>query len=183
MKLKDVLLGLVELHPGATGYELKAIISESTGYFFGASLGQIYPALRELTEQGALTVSDDPAGGRDRKRYTTTTDGRERLRSVLETSEDLPPSLSAFNQFLLHLTFVALVGERQASAYIATQLEHFRAERVRIDAHQLDAERAFLHLDGSTRERLLKLWEAEYRFLRDDLDRKIAWMESQLDEQ
>jgi DNA-binding PadR family transcriptional regulator len=129
MKLKDILLGLIELHPGATGYELKKIIEDSTGYFVSASLGQIYPALKELAEDGAVVFrADESEGGRDRKRYTATEEGRHRLEEVLRRVEPLPRSLSAFRQFLLHITFIGHLDDEDVDTYVRAQLEHFLSE-------------------------------------------------------
>lgn len=179
MKLRDLLLGLIELHPGATGYELKRIIEDSTGYFVNASLGQIYPALKELTGGGAVVFETDMSdGGRDRKRYTVTEEGRRQLLVSLRHVEPLPRSMAAFRQFLLHMTFIGHLDDEEIDSYIRTQLEHFRSERRRVGDDHLDMEREFLHLDGPTRARFLRIWESEYQYLVDDLDRKIAWMES-----
>ncbi|NTW39187.1 MAG: PadR family transcriptional regulator [Cellulomonadaceae bacterium] len=181
MKLRHVLLGLVELHPGVTGYELKAIVAQSTGYFFSASLSQIYPALKELTEQGAVTFTvAELVGKQDRKMYTITPAGRDELAHVLAHPEPLPRSLSAFREFLLHLTFIGHLDDAAVDRFVAGQLEHFRGERVRVADDHLEIEREFLHLDGPTRDRYWRIWRAEYEFLVDDLDRKIAWMEALL---
>lgn len=94
MRLRDVVLGLVHLHPGATDYELKATIDESTGYFFSASLSQIYPALKELTDSGLLTFTvAELVGKQDRKMYTITPVGGAELERLLTHPESLPRSL------------------------------------------------------------------------------------------
>ena len=56
MELEYVLLGLIRLHQGVTGYELNRIIKESTGYLLSASLSHIYPTLkRKLHERGLVS--------------------------------------------------------------------------------------------------------------------------------
>lgn len=183
MKLKDVLLALVELHPDVTGYELKAIIAESTGYFISASFSQIYPGLRALTDEGSVTFRVEEAEGRpDRKMYRITDLGRDRLTEVLDRGEPLPTSMSAFRDFLLHVTFLGHLEPDRARVYVRTQLAHFRSERRRIAEENLGMERRFLHVEGEVRERYLHLWEAEHRFLVADLDRKIAWIDELLEQ-
>ncbi len=178
MDLKDVLLGLVRLSPGVSGYDLKKIITGSTGYFVSASLSQIYPSLKQLTEDGLLTFESVPLQGRPAmKKYQITNQGIDHLTEVLKQTWELPQSMSAFRDFLLQLTFMGLVEDEDVVVYTSAGLRHFEAERERILENSLAQERSFIHLEGAERDRSVKLWELEYEFLIEDIERKIAWIQ------
>src|ERR1700760_3464403 len=82
-----VLLGMIaEGH--ATGYAIKAEIERSTRLYWGASVGGIYPELRRLTENGLVSVCDDPRGGTRRHSYTLTASGDELLREGLTDASE-----------------------------------------------------------------------------------------------
>ena len=76
MNLRAVLLGFLT-RGDLTGYELKGAMDESVGFFFGASYGSIYPALRSLEEEGfarsTLVVQSDRP---NKKVYSLTPEGR-----------------------------------------------------------------------------------------------------------
>ena len=73
-----VVLGMLGL--GAkTGYDIKGIVDKSTRFFWAASYGQIYPELRRLENAGLVRGKLAPTGGRKRKTYELTDDGRRVL--------------------------------------------------------------------------------------------------------
>jgi PadR family transcriptional regulator AphA len=73
-----VILGMLNL--GArTGYDIKGIVDRSTRFFWNASYGQIYPELRQLEKDGLVTGKLAPTGGRKRKEYEVTAEGRKAL--------------------------------------------------------------------------------------------------------
>ena len=77
-----VILGM--LHKGAmSGYEIKALVDNSTRFFWAASYGQIYPELKRLSEAGLIAGIDSPTGGRKRTVYEITADGEEELKAWL----------------------------------------------------------------------------------------------------
>jgi PadR family transcriptional regulator, regulatory protein AphA len=80
MELACVLLGLICLHQGVTGYELNRIIEESTGYLLSTSLSRIYPVLRRLYEEGRVSYQNIPLKNRPSKKvYLITPQGEASL--------------------------------------------------------------------------------------------------------
>ena len=79
-----VILGFVRNEP-RSGYEIKALVDNSTRFFWAASYGQIYPELRRLAEAGLIEGTDAPQGGRRRKEYRLTPAGREALVAWLDS--------------------------------------------------------------------------------------------------
>jgi PadR family transcriptional regulator, regulatory protein AphA len=73
-----VVLGLLALKP-RSGYDIKTVVDRSTRFFWAASYGQIYPELKRLEEEGLIEGEDRPNGGRSRRVYKLTPDGREAL--------------------------------------------------------------------------------------------------------
>lgn len=103
MNLKSVVLGFL-MREKLTGYELKHLMDRSVGFFFGASYGSIYPALKDLEEAGLvsseLVVQEERP---NKKVYEITPKGREHFRAQLAESK---PSGDGFrSEFLMHLFF------------------------------------------------------------------------------
>jgi len=179
LKLEFILLGLINLHPSISGYELKTIINKSTGYFFTAALSQIYPALKAMYNQGLITYEIEPlVGKQDRKVYSITPDGMQMLRSWLLEPLALDPSLSAFQHFLLNLTFIGILDDESILSYLNAGLSHFRTEKQRLIENNLANEKEYIKMAPSLEKRYFLLWSCENEFLADDLDRKVRWIES-----
>ncbi len=96
-----VILGFVRGEP-RSGYEIKALVDNSTRFFWAASYGQIYPELKRLTEAGLIVGSDVPTGSRKRTVYEITADGEEELRAWLRQP---PQTFEMRDEGLLKLFF------------------------------------------------------------------------------
>jgi DNA-binding PadR family transcriptional regulator len=130
MNLRAVLLGFLT-RGDLTGYELKGAMDESVGFFFGASYGSIYPALRSLEEEGlarsTLVVQSDRP---NKKVYRLMPAGRAYFFEALKE----PPAEDTFrSEFLMQLFFghhqdpervLALIGDHRAS--LRDSLERLR---------------------------------------------------------
>jgi DNA-binding PadR family transcriptional regulator len=113
--LELAILGLLQEQP-RHGYELKKVLRDTLGSFWGVSFGSLYPALRRLERSGAIAVVDDtpaatapampatgslkgeaaaarlrlvPAakGGRTRQAYRITPVGREQFQALLAADD------------------------------------------------------------------------------------------------
>ena len=130
MNLRSVLLGFLT-RGDLTGYELKGAMEESVGFFFGASYGSIYPALRSLEDEGfvrsSLVIQSDRP---NKKVYSLTPEGRAYFLEALEG----PPAADSFrSEFLMQLFFgrhqdpqrlLALIGDHRSS--LRDSLERLR---------------------------------------------------------
>jgi DNA-binding PadR family transcriptional regulator len=98
-----VILGLLSIESNKSGYDIRKAIESSVGYFWSESYGQIYPALKRLTNEGLITPSVSPSKPRQRRReYSLTDAGRACLREWLALPfQNDPPR----NEFLLKLFF------------------------------------------------------------------------------
>lgn len=121
----QAILGFLSWGP-MSGYDLKKVIEGSIRNFWKESYGQIYPILRRLREDGlAVGESDPESGGRERRVYTLTDEGREALRDWLEAPVvPRPPR----NELLLKLFF----GRESAPATSVAHVERFHAEQLEL---------------------------------------------------
>ena len=106
MDVRTICLGLLS-RAEATGYEIKKQFEEDGyGHFAEASFGSIYPALSRLTEEGLVSVREEPQEKRpDRKVYSITDKGRTRFLEALNrpVQEDRNRSAFAFAMLYSHL--------------------------------------------------------------------------------
>src|ERR687892_2318458 len=110
-----VILGFVRKGP-KSGYEIKALVDNSTRFFWAASYGQIYPELRRLSEAGLVKGEAEPRGGRKRTVYRLTPAGRKELRRWLEQP---PETFEMRDEGLLKLFFSVAASPESAAENIA----------------------------------------------------------------
>lgn len=123
MDLKSVLLGFLR-REDCTGYELKAAMDDSVGFFFGASYGSIYPALKALESSGLVRVREVVQSGKPNKKiYKITPEGEAYFREQLR---EQPAADSFRSEFLMQLFF----GRHQDSDRLLALLSEHRASRV-----------------------------------------------------
>src|SRR5687768_13726794 len=77
--MQFVILGLLMLRPMSL-YDLHGQFSAGPSLFYSASFGSLHRALRQLVEQGLVTVSDAPGSARGRKVHAPTVAGVEAWR-------------------------------------------------------------------------------------------------------
>jgi DNA-binding PadR family transcriptional regulator len=105
-----VILGFLRGEP-RSGYEIKALVDNSTRFFWAASYGQIYPELKRLSEAGLIAGKNLPTGGRKRTVYEITADGEEELRAWLRQP---PQTFEMRDEGLLKLFFADALPREEA---------------------------------------------------------------------
>ena len=125
-----VILGMVRKEP-RSGYEIKALVDNSTRFFWAASYGQIYPELKHLAEAGLIVGSDSPTGGRRRTVYEITADGEEELRAWLRRP---PRTFETRDEGLLKLFFAGALPRADALAILRQMREQRLAANARLRA-------------------------------------------------
>jgi DNA-binding PadR family transcriptional regulator len=85
MDVKTIILGF--LNDGEmSGYDIKQFFSHSIGFFYDASFGAIYPALRKLEEEGLVTKREIIQTGKPNKiLYSMTDAGKEVFQKEMMT--------------------------------------------------------------------------------------------------
>src|ERR1700709_853646 len=105
-----VILGMIRGAP-RSGYEIKAVVDETTRFFWAASYGQIYPERKRLSEAGRGAGVDTPTGGRKRTIYEITADGEEELKAWLRQP---PGTFEMREEGLLKLFFADALPREEA---------------------------------------------------------------------
>ena len=115
-----VILGMLRTTP-RSGYEIKAIVDQSTRLFWAASYGQIYPELRHLAKAGLVEGTAAPRDGRRRTVYKITPEGRKELRAWLR---EPPTTFETRDEGLLKLFFADALPPQEAVGTLQAMREH-----------------------------------------------------------
>lgn len=181
MKLNDILLGLVKLHPGVSGYELRKIVSRSTQYFMNAQLSQIYPALRQMAEGHLLSFEEERTdGGRLTKRYRLTQKGETEFLAHLRKPINYTLSMNSVRQCLLKMAFIGVLPQDEQALFVRDALDYFRHERDDLMGGHIALEREYLTPEVAESTDLIRMWGWEVDYILETEDRLIVWLESVL---
>ncbi len=152
-----------------SGYDLKRDFEHRMGHFWAESVGQIYPTLKKLLDEGLARAKHAPGSGRrQRKVYALTAKGRRQLHDWLR---EPPQREQVRNEILLKLYLGPELG-------VDTALEHLAA----FEASQ----RAFLELMERFEEEIEATAESDEQELfwkvtlssgRHVIRARIAWCE------
>lgn len=124
-----VILGMVSREP-RSGYEIKAIVDNTTRFFWAASYGQIYPELKRLSEAGLVEGIDAPRGERKRTVYAITSEGEKELKDWLRQP---PETTELREEGMLKLFFAGVLPPEDAVETLRAMREQrlALAERLR----------------------------------------------------
>jgi DNA-binding PadR family transcriptional regulator len=111
-----VILGMVSREP-RSGYEIKAVVDNTTRFFWAASYGQIYPELKRLSEAGLIEGIDASRGDRKRTVYAITADGEAELVDWLRRP---PETIEMREEGLLKLFFSGVLEPAEAVETLRT---------------------------------------------------------------
>ena len=120
-----VILGMLAVEP-RSGYDIKAIVDNSTRFFWAASYGQIYPELKRLAERGLIAAEAEPEGGRRRTTYGITAAGRDAFAAWIRDPE-LTHEMR--DEGLLKLFFAGLLDRDDAIAVLEAAREKYAQKR------------------------------------------------------
>lgn len=137
-RTRFTILGALTLRP-MSGYDIRKFIQGSTANFWRESYGQLYPSLRELTDDGLVTRRAEPQEGKpDRYVYSITPQGRSALRDWLAEPAELEVPRS---ELLLKLFFGAEVSLETSLSHVARRREELRVDLGRLRAIAAELER------------------------------------------
>ena len=123
-----VILGILAAAGPMTAYALKRAVASSVGYFWPFPHAQLYAETARLATLGLLSEMQE-TGGRRRRNYAVTPDGRAAVARWLETPTPDPAQFRDLG--LLKLAFGSLAGP-DAVAALARDQAAAHAERLRI---------------------------------------------------
>ncbi|WP_251554192.1 PadR family transcriptional regulator [Neobacillus muris] len=85
MNIQDVILGFLFEEP-MSGYDIKQMMENSVSYFFDASFGAIYPALRKMEKEGLVEKQVIQQEGKPNKNLFAITEmGKRQFQNYLES--------------------------------------------------------------------------------------------------
>ncbi len=125
-----VILGMVSREP-RSGYEIKALVDNTTRFFWAASYGQIYPELKKLSEAGLVEGVDAPRGERKRTVYAITTEGAAALKEWLRQP---PETAEMREEGLLKLFFSGVLAPEEAVETLRAMRDYRRGLAGRLEA-------------------------------------------------
>ena len=106
MQLKTLCLGLLEISD-ATGYDIKQMFERSLNHFHAASYGSIYPALKQLEQEGHVRSRIETGGHHPGKRlFSLTEQGHAHFIDSLSETE---PDETIRSEFLVLMFFSHLL--------------------------------------------------------------------------
>jgi len=154
-----IVLGFVEWADEATPYRLKQMVAQSVGHFWTLQHAQLYTEPERLAKAGLLTEQRE-RGGRRRKLYSITDEGRRALEQWRAEPTDAILELRA--PALLKLFFGADPAELapvQLEAH-RRKLAEYEAIRDSMDESVLDGPRLALDAGITSERQQIEWWEA-----------------------
>lgn len=116
MDVKTIILGFLN-YGEMSGYDIKQAFSGSISFFYDASFGAIYPALRKLEEEGLVTKQEVIQSGKPNKiLYKSTEAGKQTFLQEIKTPI-LPPVLRS--DMLVKIFFGKSRSKEEQAALLA----------------------------------------------------------------
>jgi DNA-binding PadR family transcriptional regulator len=137
MDVKTILLGSL-FDKSLSGYDLKKLFSLSFAFFSGLSYGSIYPALKQLEQEGLITMKlEIQESAPNRKVYTITQAGKQAFLNSLKS----PFGLERYkNALLMRMFFFAHLSKKERLEAADNYLNQIRSIAGELQAVQPDVE-------------------------------------------
>ncbi len=123
-KTRYAILGVLSIEP-CSGYDIKKNCDKGISYFWNENFGHIYPVLKKMEKDGAITRKVEQNDGRPpRNVYFITDKGREELTNwLISPTTHTPQRL----ELLLKLTFAKIIPSEK----IIKELERVKESHCR----------------------------------------------------
>jgi PadR family transcriptional regulator AphA len=126
----SAVLGLIALRGPSTAYELKRALSRITGEFWSVPHVTPYRVTAELERLGMLTAEQEP-GGRRRRVYSLTDDGRSALQAWV--AEPTSETMAVRDPGQLRLLFAELADPAATAELARAQIAVYEARLAALD--------------------------------------------------
>lgn len=144
--LEYIILGFL-MGCAASGYDLKQYMAESTSYFFDASYGSIYPALKRLEEKKLILSEEKVTGGKFKKLYSITEEGRSVFLSWLKQPVRFAKTrLDYLVPFFFYEYLDPITAKQNLELFIETAslgLEELKAQKEELNIRNMAAGHTF----------------------------------------
>lgn len=138
MSIKYAILGLLK-YSDMHGYQIKKHIERNFGHMWSINFGQVYPSLKNLSEEGLIDMIEEAPsenGGPRKKRYSITPKGVDDFARWLAEFPQKPILIR--DLFLLKFAFFGFGEDNRALEIIDRQIEIYEAQ---LKQRQLNRER------------------------------------------
>lgn len=159
-----LVLGLIGLRGPSTPYDLKKAINRSVSYFWPFPHSQLYGEPERLAAAGLLERKTEE-GGRHRKLYSLTTEGRSALGEWLKTPpdaifemRDMAVLQLFFSEFMTEAELVAL-ARRQIALYRERLATYREIETAYVERMGRNRRMSPLYLGVRMATACLEFWE------------------------
>ncbi len=164
MDVKTIILGFLN-YGEMSGYDIKQLFTNSLSFFYDASFGAIYPALRKLEEEQLVTKQEIIQSGKPNKiLYSITEAGKKAFDNEMKTAIQ-PPVVRS--DMLVKIFFAEKRSVDEQKRLLDNCIEYQRA----LLGH---TKRAFEKLENS----LDKFQKFSWDFTMNNLEHSIAYLEA-----
>jgi DNA-binding PadR family transcriptional regulator len=124
MNIQDVILGFIYEEP-MSGYDIKQIMENSVSYFFDASFGAIYPALRKMEKEGLVEKQVIQQDGKpNRNLFAITESGKEQFQQYLNSP--INPTITR-SDILIRIFFGRFTTKEKIQRWLEEEREKSQA--------------------------------------------------------
>ncbi|HEY2419769.1 MAG TPA: PadR family transcriptional regulator [Neobacillus sp.] len=124
MNMQDVILGFLYDEP-MSGYDIKQMMENSVSYFFDASFGAIYPALRKMEKDGLVEKHVVQQDGKPNKNlFAITETGKEQFRQYLNSP--VAPTIMR-SDLLIRIFFARFTSKEVVQKWLMEEREKNKA--------------------------------------------------------
>ncbi|MEA1961427.1 MAG: PadR family transcriptional regulator [Bacillota bacterium] len=172
--VENIILGCLAKQP-MSGYEIKQVITNSTGLFYNASYGSIYPTLKKHEESGWVTSKEVVEKGRYKKIYEITEEGH---REFMEWMHQSSKPITIKYEMLVHLFYFQNLTPNERIDQVGKHIEELKAFQ-----DQLRTIERFAQELGDPYQQLTLQWgEDFYTFLIDWYEKLLTRLKSEGEE-
>ncbi|WHY87396.1 PadR family transcriptional regulator [Neobacillus novalis] len=124
MNIQDVILGFIYEEP-MSGYDIKQMMENSVSYFFDASFGAIYPALRKMEKEGLVEKRVIQQDGKPNKNlFVITESGKEQFQHYLNSP--INPTITR-SDILIRIFFGRFTTKEKIQRWLEEEREKSQA--------------------------------------------------------
>ncbi|MEV0645415.1 PadR family transcriptional regulator [Phytomonospora sp. NPDC050363] len=170
MSLRIALLGLLVEAGPSSGYDLTKHFGLSTSNVWSAKHSQIYPELRKMEADGAVTAVEE-SGARNKRTYEITDGGRGELRRWLIETD---PNRDVRSEACLRLFMLPLLDPEESLPLLRAEAAVYqvRVNRLKSLAESMDSDlNRYQATLGVLNMTALRDWAT---YVADDIERKAA---------
>jgi DNA-binding PadR family transcriptional regulator len=175
VSIKYAILGLLN-YSDMHGYRIKEHIEKNFGHMWSINFGQIYPNLKELKEEGfisMLEVAPSENGGPHKKLYSITKRGKDEFSRWLAAPPKKPMLIR--DPFLLKFAFFGFGEDEKAMKIMDEQIKIFEAqlERRQINRKRWERQGVYVRLLSELGETQNKMYVEWLRHARTEIENSL----------